>query len=232
MVTRTAVLTTSQAAVHAVEFDDAPAGSGDALLDDLAAQVLTDAERAQFDTFTRAGRRREWLCARIAGKDAAITWWARNAEQLTPRDVEIHTLDSGAPQLAPARDGSQAFISLAHTACIAVAVVADAPVGIDVERADRSVAVLQRTLTAAEQDACAQHGRSPLEVLMAKESAGKALGIGLAGSPAGFEADFDGTDWRVRTDHLPGVPLRVTITSHGVHLLALCLGSHAEQRRP
>ena len=63
---------------------------------------------------------------------------------------------------------------------------------------------------------------------MAKESAGKSLGIGLAGSPLGFDADFDGHDWWVRTAHLPGTPLRVTITSHGVHLLALCLGSPRE----
>lgn len=227
MLTRSAVLTTPRAAVHTVEFDDTRDALDEHLVN-LAAQVLTAAEHAQFAAFTRAGRQREWLCARIAGKDAAIAWWSGRGEQLTWQDVEIRTRDSGAPHLAPPHDRAGASMSLAHTARIAVAVVADGPVGIDVERADRSVEVLQRALTDGERDACAQHGRSPLEVLMAKESAGKSLGIGLAGSPAGFDAAFDGEDWWVRTAHLPRTPLRVTITSHGVHLLALCLGSPGE----
>ncbi len=228
MLTRSALEGPSGAAVHTAWLDvnvepGAEPGAGETLAD-LARQFLTSGGRAQFATFTRPHRQREWLCARLAGKDAAITWWGGRGRPLTAQEVEIRTLDSGATVISP--EGPA--ISLAHTAGIAVAVVADAPVGIDVERADRDVSRLERTLSASERDLCASHGRSPLEVLMAKESAGKSLGIGLAGSPAGFDADFDGQVWWVTTAHRPGPPLQVTITAHGVHLLAVCLGSSRE----
>jgi 4'-phosphopantetheinyl transferase len=201
--------------ISAINFDE----SLDSTLDELAEEFLSDSEKSSFSALHHPHRRREWLCARIAGKEAAQSWWAREGTDITTSSVTITSLESGAPVITPAG----LSISLAHTTGFAVAAVAASPVGIDVERADRPVRALQRSLTSAEQAECERHGKSPLEVLMAKESAGKSLGIGLAGNPRGFTAKCDGSDWWIRTEHHSARPLRVRIHDHGIHLIAICL---------
>jgi 4'-phosphopantetheinyl transferase EntD len=201
--------------ISAINFDE----TLDSTLDDLAGEFLSDSEKSSFSQLHHPHRRREWLCARIAGKEAAQSWWAREGTDISMSSVTISSLESGAPVIDPAG----LAISLAHTRGFAVAAVAAGPVGIDVERADRQVRALQRSLTSAEQAECERHGRNPLEVLMAKESAGKSLGIGLAGNPRGFTAECDGSDWWISTEHHSARPLRVRIHDHGIHLIAICL---------
>ena len=205
------------ATMHVVEFDD----SLDDQLVNLADSVLTEAEKSVFASFSRVSRQREWLCARIAGKNAARQWLDQHGFMGQFPDIEIGALASGAPSLARL----PASISLAHTTHIAVAVVSDQPVGVDVELADRSVHRLGRALSPSERDDCEKFGRRPLEVFMAKEAAGKALGIGLAGSPGAFSAIFDGQDWWVSGPDLREPALPVRIFAHGVHVIAICRGS-------
>ena len=215
MLTRSVIDVAPDVWISAINFDE----TLDAGLDDLAGDFLSDSELASFSALSHPHRRREWLCARIAGKEAARELWARSGTTIGSREVTISSLNSGAPVLTPAG----LTISLAHTTGIAVAAVAAHPVGIDVERADRPVRALQRSLTSTELQECERHGRSPLEILMAKESAGKSLGIGLAGNPRGFTARCDGSDWWIHTEHNPTRSLRVQITNHGIHLIAICL---------
>ena len=215
MITRSALNVAPEVWISVIGFDE----SLDSGLDELAVEFLSDTEQATFRDLRHPHRRREWLCARIAGKEAAQEWWAREGTRMSASEVTISSLESGAPVITPAG----LSISLAHTSGLAVAAVAAGPVGIDVERADRAVHALQRSLSSAEQGDCERHGRSPLEVLMAKESAGKALGIGLAGNPRRFSAEFDGSDWWIQTEHNSAQPLRVRIRNHGIHLIAICL---------
>jgi 4'-phosphopantetheinyl transferase EntD len=215
VLTRSVVDAAPGVLISAINFDE----SLDSALDVLAGEFLSDSEKSSFSQVHHPNRRREWLCARIAGKEAAQSWWAREGTVISPSSVTISSLASGAPVIEPAG----LSISLAHTTGFAVAAVAAGPVGIDVERANRPVHALQRSLTSAEQEECERHGRSPLEVLMAKESAGKSLGIGLAGNPRGFTAECDGSDWWIQTEHSPAQPLRVRIHEHGIHLIAICL---------
>jgi 4'-phosphopantetheinyl transferase EntD len=215
VITRSVIDVAPDVSISAINFDE----TVDAGLDDLAGEFLSDSEWASFSALSHPHRRREWLCARIAGKEAAQEWWARAGTTIDASSVTISSLESGAPVLTPAGPA----ISLAHTTGISVAAVAAYPVGIDVERADRPVHALQRSLTSSEQQECERHGRSPLEILMAKESAGKSLGIGLAGNPRGFTARCDGSNWWIHTEDNPTRSLRVQITNHGIHLIAICL---------
>jgi len=215
VLTRSVVDVAPEVWISAINFDE----SLDSALDDLAGEFLSDSEKSSFSQLHHPHRRREWLCARIAGKEAAQSWWAREGTKISASSMTISSLESGAPIIEPAG----LVISLAHTTGFAVAAVSAGPVGIDVERAGRPVSALRRSLTSAEQAECERHGKSPLEALMAKESAGKYLGIGLAGNPRGFTAECDGVDWWIQTEHHSAQPLRVRIHDHGIHLIAICL---------
>lgn len=215
VLTRSVVDVAPEVWISAINFDE----SLDSTLDVLAGEFLSNSEKSSLFALHHPHRRREWLCARIAGKEAAQSWWAREGTDISASSVTISSLESGAPVIEPAG----LSISLAHTTGFAVAAVAAGPVGIDVERANRTVHALQRSLTSAEKEECERHGRSPLEVLMAKEAAGKSLGIGLAGNPRGFTAECDGSDWWIQTEHNSAKPLRVRILDHGIHLIAICL---------
>lgn len=92
----------------------------------------------------------------------------------------LEYLDSGAPVWKSRSAAAPLFVSIAHTGQYAVGAASTTPVGIDVERSDRDVSRLFRALTLAERDLLPQWGL--LEILCAKEAAGKAQQVGLAGS--------------------------------------------------
>ena len=90
---------------------------------------------------------------------------------------------SGAPRWLDERvesDGTSIQISIAHTGCVAVGVASTTAVGVDLERSDRDVSRLVRGLNERESELIQRY--SVLEVLCAKEAAGKAQKTGLAGS--------------------------------------------------
>lgn len=71
-------------------------------------------------------------------------------------------------------------ISIAHTNSVAVGVASSMAVGVDLEQSDRDVSRLLRGLGEQERELVPRY--SVLEILCAKEAAGKAQNIGLAGS--------------------------------------------------
>ena len=96
---------------------------------------------------------------------------------------EIAYTDLGAPEWLNQSDQAgqrPVHISIAHTGSVAVGVASTTTVGIDLERSDRDVSRLFRGLNEVERQLVPRW--SVLEILCAKEAAGKAQNIGLAGS--------------------------------------------------
>lgn len=87
---------------------------------------------------------------------------------------------AGAPEWNATGAGQQAFISISHTSQVAVGVASTHPVGVDVERSQRDVTRLLQALLPEERDLLPRW--SAIEILCAKEAAGKAQRTGLAGS--------------------------------------------------
>jgi hypothetical protein len=92
----------------------------------------------------------------------------------------VQYTDLGAPQWVGQSCTCDIYVSIAHTANIAVGVAATQPIGIDIERSDRDVSRLFHGLTEQEQELVPRW--STLQILCSKEAAGKAQSIGLAGS--------------------------------------------------
>ncbi len=86
----------------------------------------------------------------------------------------------GAPEWSTMGAGRPAFISIAHTVNVAVGIASTHPVGVDIERLDRDVTRIVRGLLPEERELLPRW--SAIEILCAKESAGKAQRVGLAGS--------------------------------------------------
>ncbi len=91
---------------------------------------------------------------------------------------ELTYSSSGAPLWTSGE--SQGHLSISHTGHIALGVAADTNVGIDIEFFDRDVRRLVKSFTSGEAAIAKQ--TSPIALLCAKEAAGKAAGVGLAGS--------------------------------------------------
>ena len=145
-------------------------------------RYLGERERIAHDALGPRGRR-GWLLGRIAIKDAVRQHrWTRGAGPIFPVEIEVTNEPSGRPVI----DGGE-HVSVAHKDDIAVAIVADHEVGIDIERIEpRTEAFAAIAYTTAER-ALGDAGDEWLTRLWAaKEAAAKALGTGLT-DPKRFE---------------------------------------------
>ena len=139
-------------------------------------------------------RRLEWLLGRAALKESVRDWQATfGYPVLAAHQIPVHVGIHGAPRIAAC--GSVApEVSLAHTRTvqvsggfagtgfvIAVASAPGAPVGIDVEHAERRLPALDRIFDEREQ-ALIENEFGALGLVVAKEAAAKASGLGLQGS--------------------------------------------------
>lgn len=203
----------------------------------LARAALTDEER---DTWlamdSRPRRKAEWLLGRVALKDAVRCWAIQRYElPVTPRAIRIDTTSAGAPFVVCTElddCGGSPVVSLAHCPALVLAGASDPGrgLGVDVEARDRNVATLARTLTPEESILVSSAGLSAvdvLDVLVAKEAAAKALGIGLGGSMARWpvvDADPQGRRLFVRAPepHHQVVPVDLVRRSDVVVGLAKC----------
>ncbi len=173
--------------------------------DYISRTYLTQTERAAYDALPPR-RRRQWLAGRVAAKDAVLNWLRRQSGLcgIFPQELTIGNDAAGMPIVIPHVSNSVPpglCISLSHKDNIAAAIVAAAPVGIDIERieprtpgfADLAFTAAERALLGTEDEAT---GLTRLWV--AKEVAAKRAGTGLAGRPKDFAADTrDGDAWRV-----------------------------------
>ena len=193
-------------------------------------------------------RRQQFLASRVAAKDAIRLWWSRHygTEELPhPSLFVIAHDDAGRPYLLPGDGEEMPHISLAHTAAGAVAIVADVPVGIDLESAERDVrAILPDFATAAEIELVAEltavddDNNAALRLWCVKEAMAKALGTGLQGRPKDFEAiavengDFlvqhGSTGERLVVHTVQAGPFLIACTAV-VELLVRSAGTHGKQ---
>lgn len=160
---------------------------------DWAARIfLHSVEMPEYWAIGDARKRKEMVVARACAKDAARLWWTRRHGGAYPHPAELaigHD-EMGAPCLLPAGDPAWPRISIAHTEQTAVAVASDDPVGVDLEPRTREVrSILSHFASEAELELLRGLSTADpaeaweLRLWCAKESAGKALGIGLAGRP-------------------------------------------------
>jgi len=170
-------------------------GRSPASRDYLSRRFLRDAERADY---VKIGERtqRAWLLGRIAAKDAARDyWWRREGEgagtPIFPTEIAVTNTASGAPELFGPRAGGL-HVSLAHKDDVAVARVARAPTGIDVEPLlARTDTFGETAFTDSERALVGERPRDEWWTRMwcAKEAVAKAAGTGLEGAPRKFVVD-------------------------------------------
>lgn len=171
--------------------------SGGICLRVLAHAVLDESERAQWRTLEGPlRRRREWLYARAALKEAVRHWiHLQTGQLLYPSDIVVEHDPQGAPWvdgwwcdrlIGPPR------VSLSHDAvhCVVAVSPSDRPVGVDFESLAnaRRPELLAGALAPAEQaliEGCSGSDLDErlLRLWCAKEAAAKCLGIGLQGQP-------------------------------------------------
>lgn len=128
--------------------------------------MVANVEDPTRETLSRAGKE----CVRSA------------VEQLFPmkKEGDVRHSPGGAPKWQSSYQDVKTFVSIAHSAHVAVGVAATYPVGVDVERSDRDVGGLLRGLMVDERELMPEW--SAIEILCAKEAAGKAQQVGLAGT--------------------------------------------------
>jgi phosphopantetheinyl transferase len=155
-------------------------------------------ELAEYRALEKDARRRQFLAARAAAKDAIRLWWARKhgAGELPHPSTLVIAHDAAGRPILEADDGmTLPGLSIAHTEAGAVAIAADVPVGIDLEPATRDAQAILSNFATAEEAALVEElasacpdGTAPTRLWCAKEAVAKALGTGLQGRPRDFEA--------------------------------------------
>lgn len=163
------------------------------LRDYLVRRYLAEPERAVFDALTPR-RKRQWLAGRVAAKDAIrqFVWQHTDHAPVWPQEVCIVNAESGAPLAQPhltATVPAGLYLSIAHKDRLAAAIVAETPVGIDIERIEPRDAGFVDMVFSLEECALLAGGDPATEFTrgwVAKEVAAKAAGTGLGGRPRDF----------------------------------------------
>ncbi|MGP8005913.1 MAG: 4'-phosphopantetheinyl transferase superfamily protein [Acidimicrobiales bacterium] len=186
-------------------------------------RYLGEEERAVYDRHHPRGQRTH-LLGRMAAKDAVRRWhWSRAGGPLHPVQVQVANDAAGRPVVSGL---DEVRLSIAHTEWVAVAVVADGPVGVDIERVEpKDTAFVDAALTGAEQALHPDRWSGDewvLRVWTAKEAVAKARGTGLGGRPRSYEVeraddeqltvrDPDGGRWQVATCRAGNNVVAVTV---------------------
>ena len=187
------------------------------LRDYLCRRYLTAAERAVYDGLSPR-RRRAWLNGRVAAKDAVRAWLQRERGIAVcwPQELRIENDAAGAPKLlANVTDTLPPglHLSLAHKGALAVAIVGEQAVGIDLEKieprdsgfVELSFAPTELAVLLDGEPADSAYTRG----WVAKEVVAKAAGTGLQGRPRDFVIEARDSDClRVNGQWVSTHPLR------------------------
>lgn len=207
----------------------------------LLSMDLTDRERKEGRQKSAPAAYRGWLLGRLAAKEAVGRLW-----HLPPAAVEVLKGPDGAPRASSGeRVLAAGGVSISHTSDAAVAVAAEAPVGVDLERLDRPVSprTWRWAFSPEEQkllDGAADRFPPELALWCAKEAAAKAWGRGLLNHlnrvrvlRADWPAGRMTVGWvrdENRTDGLGPHLAEVRLMIYGRHLAALA--EKVEASRP
>ncbi|HEY3698180.1 MAG TPA: beta-ketoacyl synthase N-terminal-like domain-containing protein [Spongiibacteraceae bacterium] len=166
------------------------------LRDYIARRYLNQIEMAQYEALPPR-RRRSWLNGRVAVKDAVRAYcWTRNGHyDFYPKEMRVDNDANGQPLITT--HITQPFsenlhISIAHKDLLAVAIVGEAPVGIDIEAiVTRESSFVDLAFSAGEQQLLPEKNRSEwiARCWAAKEAFAKRRGTGLQGKPKQFEIE-------------------------------------------
>lgn len=152
---------------------------------------LSRDERVRLERLRIPKRRADWRLGRWTAKVALATLRDLGSNDLSALDViEVRAVESGAPELHLNGEPANVAMSLSHTTGRALVVLspARASIGCDVEHIEtRSETFIQDYFTPEEQGIVFEHSESDRALLAnliwsAKESALKALGVGLRAS--------------------------------------------------
>jgi acyl transferase domain-containing protein/phosphopantetheinyl transferase len=193
-------------------------------------------ELAEYQAIDQTARRRQFLAARAAAKDAIRLWWSRKhgeSELPHPSLFIIAHDPAGRPYVQMEKEAALPELSIAHTEACAMAIAADVPVGIDIEPATANTpdilssfaseteVILIEELVDASPDSV-----GPTRLWCAKEAAAKALGTGLQGRPKDLEALAIEEEGSFLVQHGPtGQRLSVYTVQVGSFIVAFCAGT-------
>ncbi|MDR2106369.1 MAG: 4'-phosphopantetheinyl transferase superfamily protein [Coriobacteriales bacterium] len=163
----------------------------------LAKRYLNRSDREEVESLGSQERQREHLISRIALKDAVRVCTQKRAgseEMLYPIEVSISHDERGKPSVYGQGRAEKLLegieISLSHKGRAAVAIAADGPVGIDMEKIEeKSEGFCELTFTEQERELLAKlpTPEGILRFWVAKEACAKKAGTGLEGNPKRFE---------------------------------------------
>ncbi|MEA3203384.1 MAG: hypothetical protein QOI63_1059, partial [Thermoplasmata archaeon] len=170
----------------------------DAPLDDR----FSAAEKAQHAKFTVPKRAQEWRAGRLAAKQAVA-----QMVPARPADVEVRGDETGKPMVFVAGQPADLRLSLTHRDGLAVAAVAAAPLGIDLESVEpKPQSFLEEAFALSElkglMEASARGEDIAVQVAClwtAKEAALKRAGVGLRSDLRAHEVEADGQGGAVVT---------------------------------
>lgn len=167
----------------------------DNLLFLLAKRYLAGPDREHHESLESAGRKREHIISRVALKDAVRLYLAKsNGEMLYPVELFCSHDENGKPFIHgyghAAEKVESLFVSLAHKGNAAVAIVAESPVGIDLESIEtKAESFLKTAFTEKEIEMIKglDETEAAIRFWVAKEAYAKKIGIGLMGDPKRYE---------------------------------------------
>lgn len=173
--------------------------------DYLAKRFLNRPEMAEYEA-TSPRRRRQWLNGRVAVKDAVrkYLWNKHGRFDLFPKELLVSNNAQGQPLVDPhvvRCFSEQLHVSIAHKDLLALAMAAEKPVGVDIEKIEARTDDFVALVMAADEIALL-----PLEsrdewvtrCWVAKEALAKCMGTGLEGRPKQFcIKEIDGQNLRV-----------------------------------
>lgn len=147
-------------------------------VDEKIASLFTPRERELLEAHRHQGRRRSWVGGRLAAREALRRWCIARGQ--SPRGWEILREPSGRPAIAGRPD---LHVSISHSGTLAVAVVGNRPVGVDLEAQDERPDALARAFFSEPErrwmrDDPPQARRRCNELWTRKEAVSKLLGQG------------------------------------------------------
>jgi acyl transferase domain-containing protein/phosphopantetheinyl transferase len=161
--------------------------------DYLAKRFLNRPEVVEYEAVSPK-RRRQWLNGRVAAKDAVrkYLWTKLGRFDLYPKELRIEKTRLGQPLVAAHLIGhlsEPVQISIAHKDLLAIAMAAEGPVGVDIEKIEhRTREFLDIAMSPDEIELLPEDGFDEwvTRFWVAKEACSKSQGTGLEGNPKHF----------------------------------------------
>jgi len=156
----------------------------------LSKRYLNQTEKAHIETLP-LNKRRDYMISRVALKDSLRSYVQNKYDKATyPIEYFVKYDSYHKPTVYGIDEVEDIEISLAHKGTDSVSIVAEKPVGIDIESiGERTQDFMEMAFT--EQEQKMMKGRDMAEwstrLWVAKEAYGKMLGKGLQGNPKGYE---------------------------------------------